>query len=153
MHHSGYLHGYHRAVPLMAPIAPIAPVSRFTSRSTASAPDPLILLLYVTSPARPAYVGSLGSAAQVVPFAEFAERSQVFEMPDLAAMPTAATNDWLAPPIPGSSSRSPGCDREHGGSREDGAGGARTHDWRIMRSTARHIARTTRTDTAKRCRS
>jgi 2-polyprenyl-6-methoxyphenol hydroxylase-like FAD-dependent oxidoreductase len=35
-------------------------------------------------------------AAQVVPFAEFAERSQVFEMPDLAAMPTAATNDWLA---------------------------------------------------------
>jgi hypothetical protein len=31
-----------------------------------------------------------------VPFAEFAERSQVFEMPDLAAMPTAATNDWLA---------------------------------------------------------
>jgi 2-polyprenyl-6-methoxyphenol hydroxylase-like FAD-dependent oxidoreductase len=35
-------------------------------------------------------------AAQVVPFAEFAERSQVFEMPDFAAMPTAATNDWLA---------------------------------------------------------
>jgi 2-polyprenyl-6-methoxyphenol hydroxylase-like FAD-dependent oxidoreductase len=35
-------------------------------------------------------------AAQVVPFAEFAERSQVFEMPDLAAMPTTATNDWLA---------------------------------------------------------
>ncbi len=35
-------------------------------------------------------------AGQVVPFAEYAERSQVFEMPDLAAMPTAATNDWLA---------------------------------------------------------
>ena len=35
-------------------------------------------------------------AAQVVPFAEFAERSQVFDMPDLAAMSTAATNDWLA---------------------------------------------------------
>jgi 2-polyprenyl-6-methoxyphenol hydroxylase-like FAD-dependent oxidoreductase len=35
-------------------------------------------------------------AAQVMPFAEYAERSQVFEMPDLAAMPTAATNDWLA---------------------------------------------------------
>jgi 2-polyprenyl-6-methoxyphenol hydroxylase-like FAD-dependent oxidoreductase len=35
-------------------------------------------------------------AAQVMPFAEFAGRSQVFEMPDLAAMPTTATNDWLA---------------------------------------------------------
>lgn len=35
-------------------------------------------------------------AAQVMPFAEYAERSQVFEMPDLAAMPTAATNDWLS---------------------------------------------------------
>jgi 2-polyprenyl-6-methoxyphenol hydroxylase-like FAD-dependent oxidoreductase len=35
-------------------------------------------------------------AAQVMPFAEFAERSQVFDMPDLAAMPTTATNDWLA---------------------------------------------------------
>jgi 2-polyprenyl-6-methoxyphenol hydroxylase-like FAD-dependent oxidoreductase len=35
-------------------------------------------------------------AAQVMPFAEHAERSQVFEMPDLAAMPTTATNDWLA---------------------------------------------------------
>jgi 2-polyprenyl-6-methoxyphenol hydroxylase-like FAD-dependent oxidoreductase len=35
-------------------------------------------------------------AAQVMPFAEFGERSQVFEMPDLAAMSTTATNDWLA---------------------------------------------------------
>ena len=35
-------------------------------------------------------------AAQVMPFAEYAERSQVFDMPDLAAMPTAATNDWLS---------------------------------------------------------
>ena len=35
-------------------------------------------------------------AAQVMPFAEYAERSQVFEMPDLAAMPTAATNDWIS---------------------------------------------------------
>ena len=75
-------------------------------------------------------------AAQVVPFAEFAERSQVFEMPDLAAMPTAATNDWLASAYSGLSSRSPGCDREHVGSREGGAGGARTHDWRIMRRAA-----------------
>jgi 2-polyprenyl-6-methoxyphenol hydroxylase-like FAD-dependent oxidoreductase len=35
-------------------------------------------------------------AAQVMPFAEYAERSQVFDMPDLAAMPTTATNDWLS---------------------------------------------------------
>jgi len=35
-------------------------------------------------------------AAQVMPFAEYAERSQVLDMPDLAAMPTAATSDWLA---------------------------------------------------------
>ena len=35
-------------------------------------------------------------AAQVMPFAEYAERSQVFEMPDLATMPPTATNDWLS---------------------------------------------------------
>ena len=35
-------------------------------------------------------------AAQVMPFAEYAERSQVFDMPDLATMPTTATNDWLS---------------------------------------------------------
>ena len=35
-------------------------------------------------------------AAEVMPFAEYAERSQVFEMPDLAAMPPAAANDWLS---------------------------------------------------------
>ncbi|HTZ23794.1 MAG TPA: FAD-dependent monooxygenase [Streptosporangiaceae bacterium] len=35
-------------------------------------------------------------AAQVMPFAEYAERSQVFGMPDLAAMPVTATNDWLS---------------------------------------------------------
>jgi 2-polyprenyl-6-methoxyphenol hydroxylase-like FAD-dependent oxidoreductase len=35
-------------------------------------------------------------AAQVIPFAEYGERSQVFEMPDLAAMPTTATNNWLS---------------------------------------------------------
>jgi 2-polyprenyl-6-methoxyphenol hydroxylase-like FAD-dependent oxidoreductase len=35
-------------------------------------------------------------AAQVMPFAEYAERSQVFEMPDLAAMSTTATNDWMS---------------------------------------------------------
>jgi 2-polyprenyl-6-methoxyphenol hydroxylase-like FAD-dependent oxidoreductase len=35
-------------------------------------------------------------AAQVMPFAEYAERSQVFEMPDLAAMTPTATNDWMS---------------------------------------------------------
>ena len=40
-------------------------------------------------------------AAQVMPIAEHGERSQVFDMPDLAAMPAAATNDWLASAYPG----------------------------------------------------
>jgi len=35
-------------------------------------------------------------AAQVMPVAERIERSAVFDMPDLAAMPTAATNDWMS---------------------------------------------------------
>jgi hypothetical protein len=35
-------------------------------------------------------------------FAEFGERSQVFDMPDLAAMPTAATNDWMSSAYGGS---------------------------------------------------
>jgi hypothetical protein len=47
-------------------------------------------------------------AAQVMPFAEYAERSQVFEMPDLAAMPAAATNDWLASAYSGSVVTLPG---------------------------------------------
>jgi 2-polyprenyl-6-methoxyphenol hydroxylase-like FAD-dependent oxidoreductase len=40
-------------------------------------------------------------AAQVVPMADHDERSQVFDMPDLAAMPTAATNDWMSAAYPG----------------------------------------------------
>ena len=40
-------------------------------------------------------------AAQVMPIAEHGERSQVFDMPDLATMPTTATNDWLASAYPG----------------------------------------------------
>jgi 2,6-dihydroxypyridine 3-monooxygenase len=40
-------------------------------------------------------------AAQVMPMAEHGERSQVFDMPDLAAMPTAATNDWMSSAYPG----------------------------------------------------
>ena len=40
-------------------------------------------------------------AAQVMPFAEYAERSQAFEMPDLAITPPAATNEWLSSAYPG----------------------------------------------------
>jgi 2-polyprenyl-6-methoxyphenol hydroxylase-like FAD-dependent oxidoreductase len=35
-------------------------------------------------------------AAQVMPVAERIERSAVFDMPDLATMSTAATNDWMS---------------------------------------------------------
>ena len=45
-----YLHGYHGAVPLMAPIALFARVTRSTNRSTVAASYPIILLLCVTSP-------------------------------------------------------------------------------------------------------
>jgi 2-polyprenyl-6-methoxyphenol hydroxylase-like FAD-dependent oxidoreductase len=41
-------------------------------------------------------------AAQVMQMAEHGERSQVFDMPDLAAMPTAATNDWMSSAYAGS---------------------------------------------------
>jgi hypothetical protein len=34
MHRTHYLHGYHRAVPSMAPIALVPPMTRSTSRST-----------------------------------------------------------------------------------------------------------------------
>jgi hypothetical protein len=40
-------------------------------------------------------------AAQVMPIAEDGERRQVFDMPDLATMPTAATNDWMSAAYPG----------------------------------------------------
>jgi hypothetical protein len=35
-------------------------------------------------------------AAQVIPNAESIERVAVFGMPDLAAMPAAAANDWVS---------------------------------------------------------
>ena len=38
----------------------------------------------------------LQAAAQVIPNAEDIERSYVFGMPDLAAMPITATNDWMS---------------------------------------------------------
>ena len=53
VHRAHYLHGYHGAVPPMALIALFAQVARSTNRSTAAAPDPLILLLCVTSLAAP----------------------------------------------------------------------------------------------------
>jgi 2-polyprenyl-6-methoxyphenol hydroxylase-like FAD-dependent oxidoreductase len=40
-------------------------------------------------------------AARVMPVAEGIERGGVFGMPDLAAMPTAATNDWMSAAHPG----------------------------------------------------
>jgi 2-polyprenyl-6-methoxyphenol hydroxylase-like FAD-dependent oxidoreductase len=36
------------------------------------------------------------AAAQLMPVAERIERGAVFDMPDLATMPTAATNDWMS---------------------------------------------------------
>jgi hypothetical protein len=36
-----------------------------------------------------------------LPVAERIERMPVFEMPDLAAMPTTATNDWMSSAWPG----------------------------------------------------
>ena len=53
VHRKHYLHGYHGAVPPMALIALVAQMARSTNRSTAAAPDPLILLLCVTSLAAP----------------------------------------------------------------------------------------------------
>jgi 2-polyprenyl-6-methoxyphenol hydroxylase-like FAD-dependent oxidoreductase len=41
------------------------------------------------------------AAAQVMQVAERTERRAVFDMPDLAAMPTAATNDWMHAAHPG----------------------------------------------------
>jgi hypothetical protein len=40
-------------------------------------------------------------AAQVMPIAKRTERSHVFDMPDLTAMPTTATNDWMSSAYPG----------------------------------------------------
>jgi 2-polyprenyl-6-methoxyphenol hydroxylase-like FAD-dependent oxidoreductase len=40
-------------------------------------------------------------AAQLLPIAERTERRQVFDMPDLATMPPAATNDWMSAAHPG----------------------------------------------------
>jgi 2-polyprenyl-6-methoxyphenol hydroxylase-like FAD-dependent oxidoreductase len=40
-------------------------------------------------------------AAQVMPTAERTERRHVFDMPDLATMPPAATNDWMSSAHPG----------------------------------------------------
>jgi hypothetical protein len=49
VHCARQLHEYHGALPSMALSALVAQVARSTNRSTASAPDPLILLLCVTT--------------------------------------------------------------------------------------------------------
>ncbi|MDQ2812704.1 MAG: hypothetical protein M3Z75_12760 [Actinomycetota bacterium] len=43
----------------------------------------------------------LQAAAQVIPNTEGIERSYVFGMPDLTAMPGAAANDWMSAAFPG----------------------------------------------------
>ena len=40
-------------------------------------------------------------AAQAIPITESIERGYVFGMPDLAAMPATATNDWMSATYPG----------------------------------------------------
>ena len=40
-------------------------------------------------------------AAQTLPIADRIERIPVFDMPDLSAMPTAATNNWMSAAWPG----------------------------------------------------
>ena len=49
----------------MALSALVAQMARSTNRSTAAAPDPLILLLCVTSLAAPVHVRSLGPARNI----------------------------------------------------------------------------------------
>ena len=53
VHRTHYLHGYHGAVPPMVLSALVAQMARSMNRSTAAAPDSLILLLCVTSLAAP----------------------------------------------------------------------------------------------------
>jgi 2-polyprenyl-6-methoxyphenol hydroxylase-like FAD-dependent oxidoreductase len=43
----------------------------------------------------------LQAAAQVIPNTEGIERSYLFGMPDLTAMPTTAANDWMSAAYPG----------------------------------------------------
>lgn len=50
----------------------------------------------------------LEAAAQVTPNTEAIERNYVFGLPDLTAMPTAATNDWLSAAFPGLAVTLPG---------------------------------------------
>ncbi len=53
MHRAHYLHGYHGAVPLMAPIALFARVARSTNRSTSGMAITGCQLQNVTAAARP----------------------------------------------------------------------------------------------------
>lgn len=47
-------------------------------------------------------------AAQVIPNAEGIERSYMFGMPDLAAMPATAASDWMSAAFPGLAVTLPG---------------------------------------------
>ena len=61
-----YLHGYHGVVPPTALSALVAQMGRSTNRSTAASPDPLILLLCVTSLAAPVPMsGAFGPARNI----------------------------------------------------------------------------------------
>jgi 2-polyprenyl-6-methoxyphenol hydroxylase-like FAD-dependent oxidoreductase len=39
-------------------------------------------------------------ASRLMPIAEYRERSEVLDMPDLTTMPTTATNDWMSSAFP-----------------------------------------------------
>jgi 2-polyprenyl-6-methoxyphenol hydroxylase-like FAD-dependent oxidoreductase len=64
--------------------------------SAASLTDALVGEAAVDDALRRWSGAQLQAAAQVIPNAEGIERSYVFGMPDLAAMPATATNDWMS---------------------------------------------------------
>jgi len=69
--------------------------------SAASLADALAATLAVNDALRRWSDAQLQTAAQVIPNAEGLEQSYVFGMPDLTAMPTTATNDWMSAAYPG----------------------------------------------------
>lgn len=69
--------------------------------SAASLADALVGAPSVDDALRRWSDAQLEAAAQVIPNAEGIERSYVFGMPDLAAMPAAAANDWISAAYPG----------------------------------------------------
>src|SRR6266566_5905203 len=85
LHGPGMPAGYPFLVPIITP-SPGGPAGSF---------GPFLV------PSGQARTAQVQVAAQVMPVAERIERSAVFDMPDLAAMPTAATNDWMSAAHPG----------------------------------------------------